>query len=66
MIDEVGELVITAPMPSMPIYFWGDEDGARLREVLFRRVPGDLEARGLDPDHLAGDRASSRAGPTQP
>ena len=28
VIDEVGELVITSPMPSMPLCFWGDEDGA--------------------------------------
>ena len=27
VIDEVGELVITEPMPSMPVFFWGDEDG---------------------------------------
>ena len=27
LIGEVGELVITEPMPSMPIYFWGDADG---------------------------------------
>ena len=38
LIDEVGELVITAPMPSMPVYFWGDDDGTRLPGRLFRRV----------------------------
>ena len=38
--DEVGELVITAPMPSMPIYFWGDKDGARYRESYFETYPG--------------------------
>jgi acetoacetyl-CoA synthetase len=38
--DEVGELVITQPMPSMPIYFWGDEDGSRLRESYFSMYPG--------------------------
>src|SRR3954449_2745736 len=32
LVGEVGELVITQPMPSMPLYFWGDEDGNRLRE----------------------------------
>src|SRR5215216_2043031 len=31
LIDEVGELVITEPMPSMPIYLWGDDDGSRYR-----------------------------------
>ncbi|MEA2246825.1 MAG: acetoacetyl-CoA synthetase [Solirubrobacteraceae bacterium] len=35
LIGEVGELVITEPMPSMPIFFWGDEDGSRLRESYF-------------------------------
>jgi len=40
LIDEVGELVITEPMPSMPIFFWGDEDGERLRESYFAMYPG--------------------------
>ncbi|MDQ3721032.1 MAG: acetoacetate--CoA ligase [Actinomycetota bacterium] len=39
-IGEVGELVITEPMPSMPIFFWGDGDGSRLRESYFERYPG--------------------------
>ena len=40
LINEVGELVITQPMPSMPIFFWGDEDGSRLRESYFEHYPG--------------------------
>jgi acetoacetyl-CoA synthetase len=40
LTDEVGELVITEPMPSMPIYFWGDQDGSRLREAYFEMFPG--------------------------
>jgi acetoacetyl-CoA synthetase len=40
VIDEVGELVITAPMPSMPIYFWDDDDGEKLRESYFDMYPG--------------------------
>jgi acetoacetyl-CoA synthetase len=40
LIGEVGELVITEPMPSMPIFFWGDEDGERLRESYFDMYPG--------------------------
>lgn len=40
VVDEVGELVITEPMPSMPIYFWKDEDGARYRESYFDVYPG--------------------------
>lgn len=37
---EVGELVITEPMPTMPIYFWNDPDGSRLREAYFDAFPG--------------------------
>ena len=40
LVGEVGELVITEPMPSMPIYFWGDEDGSRYRESYFSMFPG--------------------------
>ncbi len=40
LVGEVGELVITQPMPSMPIFFWGDEDGSRLRESYFDTYPG--------------------------
>ena len=40
VIDEVGELVITEPMPSMPLYLWGDEDGSRYRESYFDMFPG--------------------------
>ena len=38
--DQVGELVITEPMPSMPVFFWGDEDGSRYRESYFDHYPG--------------------------
>jgi acetoacetyl-CoA synthetase len=37
---EVGELVVTEPMPSMPVCFWGDEDGSRYRESYFEMFPG--------------------------
>jgi acetoacetyl-CoA synthetase len=52
VLDEVGELVITEPMPSMPLFLWGDEPGAgggrgdrdrvgpRLRESYFAMYPG--------------------------
>lgn len=40
VIDEVGELVVTEPMPSMPIYLWGDEDGEKYREEYFADYPG--------------------------
>ena len=39
-MDEVGELVITEPMPSMPIYFWNDPEGERYRESYFDVYPG--------------------------
>jgi acetoacetyl-CoA synthetase len=40
VIDEVGELVITEPMPSMPLYFWNDKDNARYLESYFQDFPG--------------------------
>ncbi|WP_170086898.1 acetoacetate--CoA ligase [Kyrpidia spormannii] len=40
VIDEVGELVITEPMPSMPLYFWNDPDNARYRDSYFDMYPG--------------------------
>ena len=40
LFDEVGELVITKPMPSMPVCFWADPDGTRLREAYFDIYPG--------------------------
>lgn len=36
----LGELVITEPMPSMPVGFWGDETGERYREAYFDTYPG--------------------------
>jgi len=39
-IGEVGELVITKPMPSMPLYLWGDEDGSRYHDSYFDTYPG--------------------------
>jgi acetoacetyl-CoA synthetase len=39
LIDDVGELVITKPMPSMPVSFWNDPDGTRLREAYFDVYP---------------------------
>jgi acetoacetyl-CoA synthetase len=40
VLGEPGELVITSPMPSMPVGFWGDEDGTRLRAAYFDHFPG--------------------------
>ncbi|WP_040983434.1 acetoacetate--CoA ligase [Oceanobacillus jeddahense] len=40
IIDEIGELVLTAPFPSMPIYFWNDESGLRMYHSYFDTFPG--------------------------
>jgi len=40
VIDEVGELVITEPLPSMPVGFWNDPDRRRYRESYFEEFPG--------------------------
>ena len=40
VVDEVGEMVITEPMPSMPVCFWNDEGDRRYRESYFEDFPG--------------------------
>jgi acetoacetyl-CoA synthetase len=40
VIGEVGELVVTAPMPSMPVTLWNDPDGRRYAETYFGTFPG--------------------------
>jgi acetoacetyl-CoA synthetase len=40
VVGEKGELVCTAPFPSMPVGFWNDPDGARYRAAYFERFPG--------------------------
>ncbi len=40
VVGEVGELVVVAPMPSMPLLIWGDEDGSRYRDAYFDVYPG--------------------------
>ncbi len=40
LVGEQGELVITEPMPSMPVGFWGDSDGSRYRSAYFERFEG--------------------------
>ena len=53
VIGELGELVISPPMPSMPVGFWNDPDGARYREAYFEptracgvTATGSLHRRG--------------------
>ncbi|MGW8376116.1 acetoacetate--CoA ligase [Streptomyces sp. ODS28] len=40
LVDEVGELVVTNPMPSMPVRFWNDPDGSRYHDSYFDMYPG--------------------------
>ena len=47
LVGEVGELVITTPMPSMPVAFWGDSDGSRYRAAYFDHLWLDGPAPGV-------------------
>ncbi|HLH64221.1 MAG TPA: acetoacetate--CoA ligase [Solirubrobacteraceae bacterium] len=70
LVGEVGELVITRPMPSMPIAFWGDADGSRLREAYFSTYPGvwrhgdwiEITERGTAIIHGRSDATINRGG----
>jgi acetoacetyl-CoA synthetase len=70
VVEEVGELVITEPMPSMPIHFWGDADGERYRESYFEMFPGvwrhgdwlELTARGTAVIYGRSDSTINRGG----
>jgi acetoacetyl-CoA synthetase len=70
VVEEVGELVVTEPMPSMPIYFWGDEDGSRYRESYFEMFPGiwrhgdwlELKRRGTAVIYGRSDSTINRGG----
>jgi acetoacetyl-CoA synthetase len=70
VIDEVGELVVTEPMPSMPVFFWGDEDGSRYAEAYFERYPGvwrhgdwiEITSRGTAVIYGRSDSTINRSG----
>src|SRR4051795_9112576 len=70
LVDEVGELVITEPMPSMPIYFWGDSDGSRYRASYFEMFPGtwrhgdwiEITSRGTAVIYGRSDSTINRSG----
>jgi len=70
LIDEVGELVVTEPMPSMPVFFWGDPDGSRYRASYFERYPGvwrhgdwiEITSRGTAVIYGRSDSTINRAG----
>ena len=40
VVNEQGELVCAKPFPSMPIYFWNDEDGKKYKSAYFEEFPG--------------------------
>jgi len=68
--DAVGELVVTAPMRSMPVYFWGDEDGSRYRASYFEMFPGtwrhgdwiEITSRGTAVIYGRSDSTINRSG----
>lgn len=59
--NAVGELVVTEPMPSMPLYFWNDADGRELDDELTARLRAALRS-ALSPRHLP-DRIIAAAMP---
>ncbi|MFI9646764.1 acetoacetate--CoA ligase [Streptomyces sp. NPDC052040] len=70
VVDEVGELVVTNPMPSMPIHFWNDPDGSRYHDSYFDMYPGvwrhgdwiTLTSRGSVIIHGRSDSTLNRQG----
>ncbi|HWM63192.1 MAG TPA: acetoacetate--CoA ligase, partial [Solirubrobacterales bacterium] len=68
--DEVGELVVTEPMPSMPVSFWGDPDGSRYRASYFEHYPGvwrhgdwiEITSRGTAVIYGRSDSTINRSG----
>ncbi|MEE1927299.1 acetoacetate--CoA ligase [Streptomyces sp. TRM 70351] len=70
LTDEVGELIVTNPMPSMPVRFWNDADGSRYRDSYFDMFPGawrhgdwiTLTSRGSVIIHGRSDSTLNRQG----
>jgi acetoacetyl-CoA synthetase len=70
VIDEVGELVVTEPMPSMPVRFWADPDGSRYRASYFEHYPGvwrhgdwiEITSRGTAVIYGRSDSTINRSG----
>ena len=70
VVDEVGELVVTEPMPSMPVSFWGDADGSRYRASYFEHYPGvwrhgdwiEITSRGTAVIYGRSDSTINRSG----
>jgi acetoacetyl-CoA synthetase len=70
VVDAVGELVVTEPMPSMPVCFWGDTDGSRYRASYFEQYPGvwrhgdwlEITSRGTAVIYGRSDSTINRSG----
>jgi acetoacetyl-CoA synthetase len=70
VVDEVGELVVTEPMPSMPVRFWGDPDGSRYWASYFEHYPGvwrhgdwiEITSRGTAVIYGRSDSTINRSG----
>ncbi len=71
VIDEVGELVVTEPMPSMPVFFWGDDERqSRYRASYFEHYPGvwrhgdwlEITSRGTAVIYGRSDSTINRSG----
>ena len=70
LTDEVGELVITEPLPSMPLYLWNDPDGERYRQSYFDVFPGiwchgdwiEITSRGTAVIYGRSDATINRSG----
>ncbi|MCW2964434.1 MAG: acetoacetyl-CoA synthase [Actinomycetia bacterium] len=70
LVGRVGELVLTEPLPSMPLYLWGDEDRSRYHESYFSMFPGiwrhgdwiELTARGTAIIYGRSDSTINRGG----
>jgi acetoacetyl-CoA synthetase len=70
VIGSPGELVITKPMPSMPVFFWNDDNGSRYRAAYFEKYPGvwchgdwiTITERGSVVVHGRSDATLNRAG----
>ncbi len=70
VIDEVGELVVTEPMPSMPVFFWADPEGSRYKGSYFEHYPGvwrhgdwiEITSRGTAIIYGRSDSTINRAG----
>ncbi|MGB7589549.1 MAG: acetoacetate--CoA ligase [Solirubrobacterales bacterium] len=70
VIDQVGELVVTEPMPSMPVFFWGDPDGSHYRASYFEHYPGvwrhgdwiEITSRGTAVIYGRSDSTINRSG----